>query len=115
MSRIFAVNENNDIFANAFNRLAIFTDLEAVAQHTRQAVQARRGEMIYAENRGINYLSNVLGNTPNLLQFESEVRQAINRIPNVLSVLNFEADIINNQLTYTIEIQTPFGVTTVSD
>ena len=115
MTTLFAVNENNDIFATASNRLALATGLDATLQHAEHVVKARRGEMIYVQERGINYLSNVFGNFPNLLQFEAEVRAAISRVPDVLSILDFEADIINNELRYTIEIQTPFGAGTVTN
>lgn len=113
MSIIFATNQNNDIFATSTNRLALLRGLPAVLQHCRHAVEARRGEMIYARERGIEYLTNVFDGAPNVLQFEAQVRQAIVRIPNVVSIVSFESEIIDNRLTYTIIIRTTFGTGTV--
>lgn len=114
MSTLFAVNENNDIFATETGRLALVTGLTATLQHAKHAVEARRGEMIYATDRGIEYLDNVFSGAVNLLQFEAHAREAIARVPDVVFVANFEADIVNNTLVYTAEIQTNFGAGVIS-
>lgn len=41
MARIFAVNENNDIFATQTDRLALLQGLVAILQHCKHAVEAR--------------------------------------------------------------------------
>lgn len=111
MSRIFEVNKNNDIFARDNNRLAVLDNgIQAVLQQCEHAIKARRGEMIYAEQRGIQYLDNIFSGSPNLLLFEAQAREAFLRIDNVISVLEFTSDIVNNTLQYETTIQTTFGV-----
>ena len=69
MATIFSVNNRNDIFARA-GRIARETGLEAALQHSAHVIRVRRGEMIYAADRGIEYLDNVFTGAVNLLQFD---------------------------------------------
>lgn len=109
MARIFAVNANNDIFSTGGNRLAVLKDLPAVLQQCQHAVETRRGEMVYAQSRGIDYLDNVFGGTPNLLLFEAQARAALSRIASVTSIVDFSAELSGNSLVYSATIQTTFG------
>lgn len=109
MTTVFAVNDNRDIFANSNGRLALLQDLQAVLQYAAHVVRARRGEMVYAATRGIDFIDNAFAGAPNLLQFEAQVRAAITRIPEVRSVTDFEADVTGNVLQYSADIQTIFG------
>lgn len=108
MATIFSVNNRNDIFARA-GRIARETGLEAALQHSAHVIRVRRGEMIYAADRGIEYLDNVFTGAVNLLQFESEARAAILRVPDVTAVTSFEANIVDNALVYEIGLETIFG------
>ena len=74
MTRIFQVNENNDIFTTPGGRIAISADLPAVLQQCEQAVKAQTSEMIYANNRGVNTFDSVWSGSPNLLSFEATAR-----------------------------------------
>lgn len=114
MTTLFARNDNNDIFATDTNRLALVSGLEAVLQHCEHAVKAQRGEMVYARDRGVDYQNHVFSGTPNLLQFEAQVRSAVRRVPNVASILAYSADIVDNRLQYAITIQTTFGTGEIS-
>ncbi len=109
MAVIFAVNPRNDIFATPGNRLALARGLPAVLQQCEHLVKARLGEMQYAADRGVAYLDNVFSGNPNLLLFEAQVRAAITRSPNVISVSAFTVDIVDNTLVYSAEIQTNLG------
>ena len=109
MTTVFAVNANRDIFATPNGRLALRTDLDAVVQYAEHAVRAQLGEMIYAADRGVDYLNTVFASPPNLLQFEAQVRTALLRLPQVTSVTNFNITVANNTASYTITIETLFG------
>jgi len=114
MASIFQVNENNDIFANDNGTLAIAAGIEAIAQATRHAVEVRRGELIYARTRGIDYFSEVFSGSPNLLVFEAQIREAILAVPDVEAVQSFNAELIDNVVQYTATILTTLGATEIS-
>ena len=65
--------------------------------------------MIYAANRGVNTLDSVFSGSPNLLSFEAFARRQLDRIPDVIAVEDFEAEIIGHVLTYRATIRTVFG------
>lgn len=115
MTRIWATDANNDLVINPGGRLSILTDLQAVQQQARHVVQAQLNEMIYDRNRGIDYEATLFNGTPNLLSFESQVRDALEQLPDVVSVLEFEADRVGNNLEYTLTLQTVFGNTNVTN
>lgn len=115
MTRIWSVNANNDIFTRPGGRLAIDTDLQAVLQLCEHAMKAQLNEMIYARNRGIDYETNIFDGSPNLLAFESDARRQLNRIPDVVSVTSFDANLVGNSIEYTATIQTVFGLGTITN
>ena len=109
VTRIWATDANNDLTTLPGGRLSILEDLQAVRQQAEHVVKAQLNEMIYDRNRGIDYESTLFNGTPNLLAFESQVRDAVERIPDVISVLEFEADRTGNEISYTMSLQTVFG------
>lgn len=109
MTRIWSTNEQNDIFARPGGVLAISTDLQAVLQFCEQAVKTLLGELIYATDRGVNYDQSIFDGSPNLLAFEADARSQITRIPDVISVTEFEASLRSNAIEYTATINTVFG------
>ena len=114
MSRLFAVNANNDIFASANNRLALVDGREAVLQECEHKIRTRRGELLYAQDQGINYLSNIFSGAPNVLQFEAEAREALLMVSGVISVDGFDININDSTLEYTAIIRTIFGTGVVN-
>ena len=114
MTAIFRVNENNDVFTIAGGRLAIARDLQAVLQQAEHALKALTNEMIYSYDRGVNVEQSIFDGSPNLLSFEASARMALTRIPDVLQVVDFSANLTGNTLQYRTTIRTVFGTDTVS-
>ena len=100
MTRILQENENNDIFVTAGGRLAILTGLPAVIQHAEAAIEAQQREMIYAYDRGTDIEINLFAGSPNALSFESFARTALERIPEITSVTDFEVQLIDLSLIH---------------
>ena len=113
MTRIFQVNENNDIFTTPGGRIAISADLPAVLQQCEQAVKAQTSEMIYANNRGVNTFDSVWSGSPNLLSFEATARDQLDRITDVVAVEDFQAQLNSHVISYQVTIRTRFGTGTV--
>ncbi len=108
MTQIFAVNDNNDIFTRG-GRLVLSDGQTAVLQQCEHAIKAQLNEMIYANDRGVNTFDSVWSGAPNLLSFEAFARNQIDRVPDVISIESFAAQLTNHTLTYQVTIQTTFG------
>ncbi len=110
MDTVFAVNENNDMFARADGSLALSTGIQAVLEACQHAVEVRQDELIYSRTEGIDYMGLVFNGSPNLLLFEAQARQAIMAVTDVESILSFSAEVLANTLTYSATIQTTLGL-----
>ena len=106
--QIWAVNANNDI-STTNGRLNIATGQQAVLQNCEHAVKAITREMIYSYDRGVNTFDSIWSGSPNVLSFESSVRAALIRVENVVSVDEFNAELIGNSIQYDATIRTTFG------
>ena len=109
MARILQTNANNDIFSTPGGQLAIAIDLPAILQQCQQALQAQTNEMIYAANRGVNTFQSVWDGSPNLLSFEATARAQLDRVPAVVAVEDFQAQLDGHIISYQATIRTQFG------
>lgn len=109
MSKIFAVNANNDLYLGTDGNLAVVTGITAVMQECQQAAQTRLGEMVLNIDLGVPYFEYVFNGVPNYAQFQAALRTAFLSVDNVTDVktLNIVQD--GDNLRYTAEIQTTFG------
>ena len=112
MTRVFAVDGNNDIFTRG-GQLVLSEGQAAVLQQCEHAIKAQLNEMIYADDRGVNTFDSVWSGSPNLLSFEAFARAQIDRIPDVISIESFAAQLTGNTLTYQATIRTIFGTGTI--
>lgn len=107
--RIFAVDKNNDIHLGPDGHLAMNTELAALLQTCEHAMQALRGEMVYATERGMPYLETVWGAAPNLRLFEDAARGTLNSIEGVEHIISFSCLAEDNILKYWATIQSVYG------
>ena len=113
MTRTLASNRDNDLVVDATGNLSILTGLSAVAADCRSAMQAQRGEMILAQDRGIPTLATVWDRfIP--AAFEAAGRRALLRVPDVLSVESLTVARDGEVVRYTAAIRTVYGSTTVN-
>ena len=115
MTIAWATDARNDIFTRPGGRLAIVRGLDAVLQQCEHAIKAQAGEMIFDANRGVTTEQSVFDGSVNLLSFEASARAALQRIPDVVEVVAFDSDFLNNTLTYQANIRTVFGEGVVSN
>ena len=108
MTRLFQVNDSNDIFARG-GRVALANGQQAVLQHCEHAIKAQLGEMVYDYDRGVNTTLSVWDGSPNLLSFEASARAQLERIPDVIAVEDFQTTLNGHTLTYQALIRTVFG------
>ena len=109
MNRVFAENENNDVYLGSDNKLAINDDLPAVLQSAQAAVEIQKSEALYSQNNGMPNDSVIWSGTPNLPQFEFFARKQISNVPGVVNIENFIVTTIDNVLQYQATIKTIYG------
>lgn len=109
MSRVFAENENNDIYLGSDNKLAINDGLPAVLQACKAAVEIQKGEALYSQENGMPNDSVIWSGTPNLQRFEFFARKQISNVVGVIDIENFTIITVNNVLQYQITIKTIYG------
>lgn len=112
--RILTVDSNNDLVVTN-GRLSISTGTEAVSQACEHVVKAQYGEMILAIQRGIPYNILAWDRQPNLIQLEAFIRRAILAVPEVLAISEFAIAASNNTVTYSVTINTTYGVVSLND
>ena len=115
MSKLFAVNDENDIFANANGTLAFVEDEAAVDQDVKHGLKSQKGEMIYNKQEGVDYLGTIFAPFPNVETFIKSCRENIRRKADVLSVDSFEVFKEDNIAKFEAVITTKFGKQVISD
>lgn len=113
MTRSLSVNSNNDIHAIG-GRLQIATGITSVLQTCERVMKALRGEMRYAQERGVNYFDDVWSGSPNVIRFEANARAQILQVAGVISITAFNAVVRDNVLFYQVTINTEFGAETIN-
>lgn len=108
MSTIFEINSDNGFLVKGgtINRVS---GLAAVVINCQHEVQTIRGEDPFRKNKGMPNFQTIWNGTPNVLQFEFFLRQTLLAVKNVDRVSNFQAEVVDNVLNYSIVIETPFG------
>lgn len=106
--RTFEIDANNDLVLNSAGNLNMLTSAQAIAQNTRTAVSAMRGEMQYAVTSGLPARATAFDRL-NTVQFEVAVRAVILTVQGVLSVDRFTVVNNNGTLQYTATILTTEG------
>jgi hypothetical protein len=109
MTRVFTVDENNDLVIGTDGKLSISADLDATMQACQQAAQAQLGEMILAVDQGVPNFETIWNGAPTTTQFEAYLRRQILAVDGVLDIVSLETSIANNVLNYTIVILTRYG------
>lgn len=109
MATTFQTNENNDIFIGKDGNLAIISDIEALVQQIKEAIEVLRDEPIYDKSLGVDYENTVFKGSPNVVAFERQARDQILRIDGVIRIISFEPVVENDVLSYTSTIKTIYG------
>lgn len=108
-----ATNELNDIYIDGGGLLAIRRELAALAQCCETAIQAQRGEMVYAADQGMPMMATAfMDYDPQ--GFEAAARAILRTIPGVLEVVAFNVSRADGALRYTAVILTVYGEAPIS-
>lgn len=108
--RTLATNENNDIYRGHDGNLVLFDGLKAVIQTCEHVARTRLNELPYAQSRGVPFIDVALGVTPDVSLYDMYLRKVYITVPGVqgIGAINFWLD--GDQMKYTAEIKTVYGV-----
>lgn len=109
MTRVLAVDENNDIYIGRDGRLAISAGLSAVLQACEHAAKAQLGEMIRATTSGMPNFDVLWNGAPNLTQFDAALRATLLSVVDVVRVVSLNVQNKAGVVSYYVTIETIFG------
>lgn len=111
----FLTDENNDLKLDGVRNIAIGEDINAVVQLVQNALNTLLGEIQLNTSLGVPYFETILNKqNPNVSVWESYMVEEAEKVNGVVRVNNIQTRIENNVLSYTMEILTIYGQTTVS-
>lgn len=100
---------NRDLYLDNTNNIATSDDLEACLQSCEAAVSTMLNEQIYQMNQGVPNFGLIWDGVPNFPQAEVAIRNVLESVANVISVIDFEYVANSNIFSYTATIKTNFG------
>lgn len=108
-------NSDNGDFDISSGDLELISGLPEVIQTSEQTVKQSRGELKYDADKGISYFQNAFRDEFNRQLFEAEVRDQLLTVANVTKVDIVSVERKNQELTYSANIETPFGKGEIRD
>jgi hypothetical protein len=105
---------DRDLIIGADGLLSTVADLEAVAQNCITAMSAQLGEMVLAADEGVPTVETVWDKY-HPARFEMAARRTLLAVDGVRDVLSFQQSRSGDTLSYTAEILTAYGRTTVTN
>ncbi len=114
MTQTLGVNSSNDLYIGANGNLVVLQGQNAVEAACQSASLAQLGEMVLATLAGIPNFQAVWVGTPNLAIFQSYLRQTIENVNGVLSVVSLSSSVSQNTLSYNAKISTIYGLAEIN-
>lgn len=114
MTTVIAIDQNNDIFIDSTNNLAIATGAEAIAQAAKTATLAQLEEMLFFTTQGMPARQTVFVGSPNYALYQSALVSAITAINGVVAVTKLVLSANNGTLNYEATIETIYGATVIN-
>lgn len=107
-------DDNNDFYIQDGQNLVFLQDDEALAQEVRLASLMRLGEDIFNTAAGVDYFGTIFTSHKDVDAFRVSLISAINQFDDVISINTLTITNSNGTLSFTAEIATVYGTTTVS-
>ncbi len=105
----FITDENNDLTLDNLGNIKMESGIETYRQHIVNELRLQQYEYAYDPNKGINYLGYVLGQTGNLVAWESQVLDTVNAMPFIKKIVEWKTNIVNNTLLFQLVVDTDLG------
>ncbi len=107
--KTIATDKNNDLFIDAGGSIAIVSDIDALANISKNAVLTNRGELTYNVQFGIPYMNTIFADVANTDIFQASIIQTLESLDGVERISSFAFEINNGIYSYQVEETTEFG------
>jgi hypothetical protein len=114
MVQTFGTNSANDLYLGTDGNLILLTANDAILAACMTATRAQLGEMEYFTQNGMPNFESVWVGVPNLPLWQSYLLRILQSVDGVTLVSNITMALSNNILTYTADITTQYGTSTIS-
>lgn len=104
-----STNENNDIFLDSSGNIATSTDINALANVSKNKVLTTLGEPEYNQLDGIPYFETIFTDTPKIDLFQAAVIDTLESLDEVQRVTNFDYEQNNGVFSYSLIEKTTYG------
>lgn len=104
-----STNENNDIFLDSSGNIATSTDINALANVSKNKVLTTLGEPEYNQLDGIPYFETIFTDTPKIDLFQAAVIDTLESLNEVQRVTNFDYEQNNGVFSYSLIEKTTYG------
>lgn len=109
-----ATDQNNDIYMDGLNGLALKEDAEALANIVLNRAQTVTGELQYDLAAGIPYFTTIFASPPDVQMWQAFVKTDVLSVPGILSVDSLTLKNENGTLGFVLVATTVFGGITVN-
>lgn len=109
MTKMLAVNSNNDLYLDEQGNIAVNEDLMAVMQACEHAAKAQFREMVLNYDQGIANFQTIWRDAANVLQYEAYLRRALSSVQGVIEIKDLDIVVRENTVFYSATIKTIYG------
>lgn len=104
-----ATNSDNDIYTDSSGNLAMLTDINALANVSKNVVLTALGEPEYNITDGIPYFETIFTDTPKIDLLQAAQVAALENLEDVNRVSNYEYEQTDGIYSYSLIEHTTFG------
>lgn len=105
----FITDENNDLTLDKLGNIKMADGIEAYRQNLINEIKLQQFEYRYDPAQGINYLGYVLGKTGNLVAWEAQMLDLVNKKSFVQRIVDWKVNIVENVLLFQLVVETDLG------
>ena len=107
--RSFATDIDNDIYLDSYGNFAIVDGVDAEAQVIKNILRLQQYEYSYDLSRGIDYMGNVLTDSPNLVAWQSQMLDTVRRLSFVQQITRWVYKVEDKNLAFELSVKTDAG------
>lgn len=112
--KTIATNDNNDIFIDAGGNIAIYSDIAALANISKNAVLTNSAELEFNTEKGIPYMETVFSDNVNTDIFQANIIRTLEALEGVERVSSFTYELKDGIYSYSVQIITELGTVVVN-
>lgn len=102
-------NENNDLFLPDGRNLSIISGVDALSQNIRHAHLMRKGEDLYDQSNGVDYLGTIFNSPKDVDGARQSIANAIMKKEDVQSIETLDISFNGDVMDFTAQIVTIYS------